>query len=69
MKTKFYIHTLDGKPAYYDGTQIVFATKYGRAATTCYSLNEIRHQQAKSKEWRYKNGFKELWKLGYARFC
>jgi len=44
MATK-YLHTLDGKPAYFDGWQIVFATKFGKAAPMAESLQQIRKEQ------------------------
>lgn len=69
MKAKGYLHTLGGRPAYFDGQQIVFATRYGRAAKLCGSLKEIRQQQKLSNEWRRQQGFDEMHRADYVRVC
>lgn len=50
-----YMHTIKGKPAYFDGNQIVYCAQYG--GHLCYSLKEIREEQKKSNELRTKMGF------------
>ena len=69
MKT-FYMHTLNGRPAYYDGTKIVFAMRGGyvrRGQWLCESLDEIRKQQRQSFRWRRDQGLDNRWDHGYVR--
>jgi hypothetical protein len=57
MKTTiYYMHTLDNRPAYYDGQQIVFAMK-SRPLRLCSSLRDVRMQQRLSDRWRLSQGF------------
>ena len=59
-----YMHTLDGRPATYDkNTQIVFSMD----VRLVDSLEEIREQQALSKAWRARKGFRNHLKQGYVR--
>jgi hypothetical protein len=53
----YYLHTLDGLPAGYNGYQITFATVYGGAVRLCKSLKEIQEQRRESEKWRTKRGF------------
>lgn len=57
---KFYLHTLEGKPAGFDGEQICYAGKgHDRwKAPLVQDLKTIREQQKKTFEYRKKN-FKE----------
>jgi len=66
MKT-YYLHTLDGKSAYFDGDQIVFCMFYGRKQPLAESLKQIRSEQRKSKDWRAKRGYPEYWKISYVK--
>ena len=62
---KYYMHTLNGKPAYYDGERV----GYGNSRTKlslCRSLEEIRDQQIKSDLWLKKKGLCDpSWIYGY----
>jgi len=49
---KFYMHTFDGKPAYFDGRQIVFANNYGRRNILATSLTQIKQEQVQTKKFR-----------------
>lgn len=52
----FYMHTLDGKPAYYvDGEQVCFIDS--RPGKLARSLDEIRAQWTASEAWRKKRGY------------
>lgn len=69
MGRTIYIHTLDGKPATFDGQQICFAHGGGMGNKPCYSLDEIREQQDKSHAWRKKQGFSDIkFTLSYKRY-
>lgn len=68
MNATIYIHTIDGHPAMFDGDQICFANFYGPGNTPCYSLQEIRSQQQKSKTYRRKRNFDDSMKYGYVRY-
>lgn len=74
MATKartYYLHTLDGRPAYFNGQQIASATPGGyvrRGQWLCSSLKEIREQREASRKWRAQQGFSDHgWTLGYVR--
>lgn len=67
MSRTYYMHTLNGEPAYFDGDQVVFATFYGKAAPLARSLNQIRAEQRKSGEWREMQGFKDHDRYGHLR--
>ncbi len=50
---KYYQHTINGKPAEFDGEQIVFSSKRNNAKySICKSLKEIRKQQKLTKHFR-----------------
>lgn len=51
-----YMHTIDGRPATFDGYQICFATFYGPANKLCDSLSQIRKEQEITKENRERDG-------------
>lgn len=59
MKEKYYMHTIDRVPAFFDGDKICFYRKYG----ACYhnilvkSLRQIKSERAKSIEYRKKRKF------------
>lgn len=40
-----YMHTIDGRPAMFDGYQICYATFYGPANKLADSLEQIRKEQ------------------------
>jgi hypothetical protein len=64
----YYLHTLDGKPAGYNGEQIVFAMAFGRPVPLCLSRREIKMQQRLSEQWRAKKGYgPEPYIYGYKR--
>jgi len=60
----YYMHTLSGKPAFYDGRQICFMKQGGWLAT---SLAKIREEQTASAKWREARGYKPLYPAGYLR--
>lgn len=63
-----YMHTLGGRPAYFDGNQIVYPLRYGKAVPLASSLKQIRSEQAKTKIWREKKGYAfNLFDYGYVR--
>lgn len=54
MTTK-YMHLIDGKPAYFDGDQLVYAGHGVRLDELLVdSLHEIRQQRGASQRFRYK---------------
>jgi hypothetical protein len=64
-----YIHTINGKPATFDGFQICFATFYGKPNILCDSLKQIRKQQKISVANRKSKGFPaELGDYGHLRY-
>lgn len=63
MKT-YYMHTLDRKPASYDGHQVHFMSM-GIRAKLCRSLREIRKQQRASTLWRADQGWTDVGQYGY----
>ena len=64
----YYMPTIDGRPAEFDGTQIVFMNVYGKPNEVCRSLKEIRRQQKQSIKWRSNFGVDPtLGKYGYFR--
>lgn len=69
MSKTIYIHTIDGRPAYFsepDG-QIVYVCHYDRAAKPAHSLKQIRKEQKITKENRKKWGFNDN-DYGYKRY-
>ena len=66
--TTYYLHTIDGKPAYYEeGRQIVFARCYGKAAPLVTTLKQIRKEQELSAEWRENEGLPHYYDYGHQR--
>jgi hypothetical protein len=66
----YYLHTLDGMPAFFDGDQIVFTVPGGwhrNQQKLCTSLRQIRRQHEDSKRWREAQGFEEHTEHDYAR--
>lgn len=61
MKTK-YMHTIDGKPASFEGDQVCFSHKQIKLVDSLYL---IRKQQKQSTEWRKSQGFSDVGGLGY----
>jgi hypothetical protein len=61
----YYMHTLDGHPAAYDGRQVHFMT-HGDALLVD-SLKELRAQQKASALWRESKGYKDNFPYGYRR--
>lgn len=64
MAKSWYMHTIDGKPAYFDGRQIVFFMRHTnrkQARLLVGSLREIRQQQAASRRQRRAWGIKDVY--------
>ena len=58
--TPMYLHTIRGKPAFYDGMQICCGFVGGRHRNRqplCVSLRQIRREQRSAVEWRWDHGF------------
>jgi len=63
-----YMHTIDGKPAFFDGRQICYMVFYGKASPLAQSLKQIRTEQKASAEWRMGQGFQShIEKYGHLR--
>jgi hypothetical protein len=68
---RLYLHTIDGKPATFDGEQISFVTQHPDWQDRPYparpvaSLRTIKAQQARAREYRRQMGFGELGGYGY----
>jgi hypothetical protein len=62
--TWYYLHTLDGKPAAFDGNQVHFMAHGNRLAS---SLDQIRAEQKASAAWRGDKGYSLLHTYGYRR--
>ena len=70
MKTKYYIHTIDGKPATFDGWQICFASHYGHPNIVRTSLKQIREDQIATAENRKASGLEDdPTRYGYVRYA
>lgn len=67
---KKYMHTLNGKPAYYvKREQIVFAHNDVKLSELFVNdLRTIRRQQKASQQWRQKHVLDDsIWRVGYLR--
>jgi len=53
----YYMHTLNEKPAAFDGTQIVFMNFYGKPNKVYRSLKEIRRHEKQATAYRAAQGF------------
>lgn len=63
---RYYLHTIDGKPAGFTGNQICFASKgNGWKAPLVKDLKTIRKEQRLSLKWRIAQGFKDLGGYNY----
>jgi len=62
-----YLHTINGRPAYFDGDQICYTTYYGKAATLCDSLRQIRKEQKLTQEYRERKGYDLHMDYSYVR--
>jgi hypothetical protein len=60
MSKVFYIHTIKGSAAYYEGHQICYSVFNGKPMPTCTSLKQIRKEQKASMEWRKKQGYESI---------
>lgn len=69
MNKTYYMHTLDGRPAFFDGEQICFLRRFGKPSMAlAKSLKQIRLQQARSNEFRRSLGdYDEIKRYGYVR--
>lgn len=56
-QTTYYLHTIDGRPAFFDrGEQICFINSYGPSVPDLVpSLRQIRAEQKASAAWREEN--------------
>lgn len=66
-KTILYMHTLGGKPAYYDGDQIVYGLQSIGRTQLCKSLAELREQQDWSSVYRREHFHDTQNDYGYIR--
>ena len=67
---KGYIHTIEGKPATFDGYQICYATYYGKPNVIRESLAEIKRDRETTKRNRARDGFPvEMKKYRHFRFA
>lgn len=65
--TVYYLHTIDDKPASFDGDQVCFLGRR-ETGTLCKSLQQIRAQQIATKRYRAAMGFSgDKFTLGYIR--
>ena len=48
----YYMHTINGRPATFDGTQIVFMNFYGKPNKVYRSLKEIRRHERRALAYR-----------------
>lgn len=64
--TIYYMHTLDGQPAAFCGSQVCFIGRRG-IGRLCRTLDELREQQRKSEAYRRRNGFATRFEYGYRR--
>lgn len=65
-----YIHTLDGKPAVFDGEQVCFmpASRGGNGYEPAYSLAQIRREQRQAAAWRKDHGYEQKCEMDYRRY-
>lgn len=62
------MHTLDGQPAYFDGTQVVFIGQRVGRKILLDSLDELRRQQKLSAKEDERNGTVGEVRYGYISF-
>lgn len=63
-----YMHTIDGKPATFDGWQICYATYYGKPNILCESLKQIRAEQKISRRNRLSRGWDDDFAYSHLRY-
>lgn len=69
-KTKYYMHTINGKPAIFDGDQVCYGHQGMNIAKLPTSLKELRDEQAASIAWRRRQGFSDcVGSYGYLRLA
>lgn len=62
----YYMHTLDGKPAYFDGEHIYLIRQFGKSKTIGKSLRQIKREQqidkrnSESRIFDYEYGYVRL---------
>ena len=61
-----YIHTINGRPARYDGDQICYAL-VTIPINTCESLKQIRREEKATVQWRASKGFDNTAQYGHMR--
>ncbi len=69
MRSTGYIHTIEGKPATFDGYQICYAVFHGKPNVIRETLAQIKRDRETTKRNRIKDGFDvDLTKYGHFRF-
>jgi len=68
MKT-FYIHTLNGIPATFDGYQICYSIYFGKPNIAVKSLAQIKREQKISIANREADGYDNKAKFGHLRYA
>lgn len=63
-----YMHTIDGRPATFDGYQICYATFYGKPNILADSLAQIRKEQKLTERNRKADGYETIGDYGYLRY-
>ena len=63
-----YMHTLDGRPAAFDGYQVCYAAYYGKPNKLCESLKQIRQEQKISHKNRKADGLDNFNVLSHLRY-
>lgn len=58
---RYYMHTLGGAPAFYDGEQICFAR---RTIVLCRSMKQVLSERKKSSKWRKSQGWGQFCDYG-----
>ena len=67
MGTTYYMHTLNGCPAFFGGKQICFMISSRKANPLASSLRQIRQEQRQTSEWRISHGYSDNKIYGYLR--
>lgn len=68
MSKTYYMHTIDGKPAFWSGDQICYASFFGRPDRLEPSLKNIRKNERRSRKYRNDLGLSDNSRYGYFRF-
>ncbi len=60
MPKKYYMHTLNERPAEFDGRRIVYMTFYGDPGVLARDLKQIRREQDLSRKFREARGWQPM---------